>query len=99
MVSDPGNGRRLDLPLIGAAQRTGDITPYPETFLQRPVHHILIALNTLIDTAIDIPAGEAFRGGGKDGDLFHARIERGLQAPAVGNQHRVADAVQRLHAT
>ena len=89
---------RLDLALVGAAERRRDHALAAQPLGARAAEHALQPGQRLLDRAVDVVAVVALRRARKHVDLVEAlaRAQRVLQPALVRDQHRHADALGRV---
>jgi len=63
---------RVNLSLIWAAHNTRDVASHLNIVFFGDIHHLLEALEALLDRAVDVLASESLAGCAKDSDLVHS---------------------------
>src|SRR5262249_40911486 len=89
---------RINLPLIGTAEHTGDRAPHLDAVLLGCRDHRLEARKTFLDRTIDVGVAEGLGGAGEDGDVLYAGREGVLKPAQVGDQGAVLHAGLRADA-
>src|SRR5947209_2692120 len=90
LAGDAHDVGRGDRPLVGASERGGNVSAGPHASLAGRRHDGAERVDGLRDRHANVGAGERLRGGGEHRDRVGTGLHRALEAPHVGDEHRVA---------